>query len=81
MFNTEWLETVFGTLSLTSMALSLHQWHRARTVPSFPDQPSIARAWQSRLHARKAGSAAAFALFFQGLLMISHAIEAITKNW
>jgi hypothetical protein len=79
MFNTEWFETLFGTLSLMSMSLSVHQWHYAMTVPSFPDQPSIARAWQSRLHARKAGSAAVFALFFQGLLMISHAIEGITS--
>ena len=76
MSSIERLEMVLGILSLTSIALSVYLWRRAAKVPSFPDQPSLTLSWRSRLHAR-AGFAAALALFFQALLMIFQAIEAI----
>ena len=76
MSGIERFEMFLGILSCMSVALSVFLWHRATKVPSFPDQPSLTLSWQSRLHAR-AGAAAAFALFFQGLLMIFEAIEAI----
>jgi hypothetical protein len=72
----EWFEMVLGILSFISIALSVYLWHRAAKVPSFPDQPSLTLSWRSRLHAR-AGFAAALALFFQALLMIFQAIEAM----
>jgi DNA-binding MurR/RpiR family transcriptional regulator len=56
---------------------STYLWHRAAMVPSFPDQPTLTLAWQSRLHAR-AGLSASFALLFLDLLMITQAIEGIT---
>jgi heme A synthase len=77
MSGLEWFERFFGILSLISVALSVYLWHRATKVPSFPDQPSLTLSWRSRLHAR-AGFAAAFALFFQSLLMIFQAIEAVS---
>jgi hypothetical protein len=76
MSKIEWLEMVFGIMSFMSVALSVYLWRRATKVPLFPDQPSLTLSWQARLHAG-AGSAAAFALFFQGLLMVFQAIEAL----
>ena len=73
----EWFETFFAALSFMLVALSVYLWHRAAMVPSFPDQPTLTLAWQSRLHAR-AGLSASFALPFLGLLMITQAIEGIT---
>jgi hypothetical protein len=59
------------------VALSVYLLRRATFVPSFPDQPSLTLAWQSRLHAR-AKLSAIFALFFLGFLIIVEAFEAIT---
>jgi hypothetical protein len=77
IFNIEWLEALWSVLALISVARSVYLWNRAAAVPSLPDQPSLTLAWRARLHAR-AGSAAAFALFFLILLVISHAIEAMS---
>jgi hypothetical protein len=74
-FNIEWLEALWSVLALISAALSVYLWKRAAAVPSLPDQP--ASAWRARLHAQ-AGSAAAFAVFFLILLMISQVIEAMS---
>jgi hypothetical protein len=79
VFNTEWFDVVFGALAFISAALSVHQWRRAAVVPFYPDHPDLARSWQSTRRAR-AGSAAAFALLFSGLLLISEVIEALTVN-
>ena len=72
----ERFEALFGALSFILVALSVYLLHRATLVPSFPDQPSLTSAWQSRLHAR-AKLSAIFALFFLGLLIIVEAFEAI----
>jgi hypothetical protein len=64
MFNIEWLEALWSVLALISAALSVYLWKRAAAVPSL-------------LHAQ-AGSAAAFAVFFLILLMISQVIEAMS---
>ena len=76
MTGIEWIEMFCGMLAFLSAALSVYLWRRAAKVPVFPDQPSLTLSWRSRLHTA-AGSAAAFALFFQGLLIIFEAIEAI----
>ena len=73
----ERFEALFGALSFILVALSVYLLRRATFVPSFPDQPSLTLAWQSRLHAR-AKLSAIFALFFLGLLIIVEAFEAIT---
>jgi hypothetical protein len=72
----ERFEALFGALSFMLVALSVYLLHRATLVPSFPDQPSLTLAWQSRLHAR-AKLSAIFALFFLGFLIIVEAFEAI----
>jgi hypothetical protein len=77
MFNIEWLEALWSMLALISAALSVYLWNRAAAVPSLPDQPSLTLAQRARLHAQ-AGSAAAFVMFFLILLMICHAIEAMS---
>jgi hypothetical protein len=77
--NIEWFEAVFGALAFISAALSVHQWRRAAVIPFYPDHPNLARSWQSTRQAR-AGCAAAFALVFSGLLLISQVIEAMTVN-
>jgi hypothetical protein len=76
MFNIEWLEALWTVLALISAALSVYLWKRAAAVPSLPDQ-ALTLAWRVRLHAQ-AGSAAAFAVFFLILLMISQVIEAMS---
>ena len=77
MFNIEWLEALWTVLALISAALSVYLWKRAAAVSSLPDQPALTSAWRARLHAQ-AGSAAAFAVFFLILLMISQVIEAMS---
>jgi hypothetical protein len=77
MFNIEWLEALWSVLALISAALSVYLWKRAAAVPSLLDQPALTLAWRARLHAQ-AGSAAAFAVFFLILLMISQVIEAMS---
>ena len=77
MFNIEWLEALWSVLALISAALSVYLWRRAAAVPSLPDQPALTLAWRARLHAQT-GSAAAFAVFFLILLMISEIIEAMS---
>jgi len=77
MFNIEWLQALWTVLALISAALSVYLWKRAAAVPSLPDQPALTLAWRVRLHAQ-AGSAAAFAVFFLILLMISQVIEAMS---
>src|SRR6516162_11007782 len=76
-FNIEWLEALWSVLALISAALSVYLWKRAAAVSSLPDQPALTSAWRARLHAQ-AGSAAAFAVFFLILLMISQVIEAMS---
>jgi hypothetical protein len=76
-FNIEWLEALWSVLALISAALSVYLWKRAAAVPSLPDQPTLTSAWRARLHVQ-AGSAAAFAVFFLILLMISEVIEAMS---
>jgi hypothetical protein len=76
-FNIEWLEALWSVLALISASLSVYLWKRAAAVPSLPDQPALTSAWRARLHAQ-AGSAAAFAVFFLILLMISQVIEAMS---
>jgi hypothetical protein len=76
-FNIEWLEALWNVLALISAALSVYLWNRAAAFPCLPDQSSVTLAWRARLHAQ-AGSAAAFAVFFLILLMICHAIEAMS---
>jgi hypothetical protein len=73
----ERVEALFLVLSFMLVALSVYLLRRATFVPSFPDQPSLTLAWQSRLHAR-ARVSAIFALFVLSLLMIIEAFEAIT---
>jgi hypothetical protein len=73
----EWFEALFGALSFILVALSVYLLRRATFVPSFPDQPSLTLAWQSRLHARARLSAIS-ALIFLGLLMVIETFEAIT---
>jgi hypothetical protein len=73
----EWFEALLGGLSFILVALSVYLLRRATLVPSFPDQPSLTLAWQSRLHAR-ARLSAIFSLFFLGLLISIEAFEAIT---
>ena len=77
MFNIEWLEALWSVLALISAALSVYLWKRAAAVPSLLDQSALTLAWRPRLHAQ-AGSAAAFAVFFLILLMISEIIEAMS---
>ena len=77
MFNIEWLEALWTVLALISAALSVYLWKRAAAVPSLLDQSALTLAWRARLHAQ-AGSAAAFAVFFLILLMISQVIEAMS---
>ena len=77
MFNIEWLEALWSVLALISAALSVYLWKRAAAVPSLLDQSALTLAWRARLHAQ-AGSAAAFAVFFLILLMISQVIEAMS---
>jgi NhaP-type Na+/H+ and K+/H+ antiporter len=77
MFNIEWLEALWSVLALISAALSVYLWKRAAAVPSLLDQPALTLAWRARLHVQ-AGSAAAFAVFFLILLMISQVIEAMS---
>jgi hypothetical protein len=72
----ERVEALFLVLSFMLVALSVYLLRRATFVPSFPDQPSLTLAWQSRLHTR-ARISAIFALFFLGLLMIIEAFEGI----
>ena len=73
----EGVEALFLVLPFMLVALSVYLLRRATFVPSFPDQPSLTLAWQSRLHAR-ARVSAIFALFVLSLLMIIEAFEAIT---
>jgi hypothetical protein len=61
---------------LLRLRFGLHLLRRATFVPSFPDQPSLTLAWQSRLHSR-ARLSAIFTLFFLGLLMITEVFETI----
>jgi hypothetical protein len=77
MFNIEGLEMLLNALALISAARSAYLWHRAASVRDLSDQPSGTLSGRSRLHMEAAG-AAAFAVFFLFLLMMCHAVEALS---